>query len=134
MAAALIGLILAAQTVQVQAPEGSPVDPLAVLAGDWQVVDTVTGQVVQDCSRAQSLEVTPDRRTLVLTERWADNWTARYRVVHSEPNRALFIIENETRRTDAGVIVACSPSPRRGPSSTATRPSTTVKTVPAVLR
>ena len=102
MAAASIGLILAAQTVQVQAPSGNPVDPLAVFAGDWQVVDTVTSQVVQDCSRAQSFEVAPDRRTLVLTERWADNWTARYRVIHSEPNRALFIIENETRRTDAG--------------------------------
>lgn len=102
MAVAFIGLILAAQTVQVQAPEGSPVDPLAVFSGDWQVFDTVTNQVVQDCSRAQSFEVTADHRTLVLTERWADNWTARYQVVHSEPNRTLFIIENETHRTDAG--------------------------------
>lgn len=102
MAAAFIGLILAAQTVQVQAPEVSPVDPLTVFSGDWQIVDTATNQVVQDCSRAQSFEVTPDRRTVVLTEKWADNWTARYQVVHSEPNRALFIVENEARRTDDG--------------------------------
>lgn len=102
MAAAFVGLILAAQAVQVLPPGGSPVDPLAVLSGDWQVVNTATNQVVQDCSRAQSFEVAPDRRTLVLTERWADNWTARYQVVHSEPNRALFIIENETGRTDSG--------------------------------
>jgi hypothetical protein len=102
MAAALLGLFLAAQTVQVQPPDAPTVDPLAVFSGDWQVVNTITGEVVQNCSRAQSFEVTPDRSTLVLTERWADNWTARYRVVHSEPNRILLFIENETRRTQAG--------------------------------
>lgn len=102
MAAAFIGLIVAAQAVRVQAPNASPVDPLTVFSGDWQVVDTVTSEVIQDCSRAQSFDVTPDGRTLLLTERWAGNWTARYRVVHSEPNRVLFIIENDRRRTDAG--------------------------------
>jgi hypothetical protein len=102
MAAALIGLILAAQTVQVRVADERPVDPVAIFAGDWQVVNSATGEAVQDCSRAQSFEFTSDRRTLVLTERWANNWTARYRVVHSEPNRILLFIENETRRTEAG--------------------------------
>lgn len=101
MSLALISLILA-QAAQVPVSGQQTVDPLAAFPGSWQMVNTGTKEVVQDCARAQSFEVTPDRRTLILTEKWANNWTARYRVIHSEPQRVLVFLENETRKTEAG--------------------------------
>ena len=46
--------------------------------------------------------MTPDRKTIVLTEKSANNWTAKYMVLHQEEDRVLTFIENEERTTDAG--------------------------------
>lgn len=97
----LAGLVTAFAT---QAPASGPTvaEPLSVFTGDWHVVDTVTGKILMDCTKAQSFAVTPDRKTIVLTEKSANNWTAKYMVLHQEEDRVLTFIENEERTTDAG--------------------------------
>ena len=94
--------LLIVQATEIASSETAGVDPLAVFSGDWQIINTATGETVQDCKKAQSFDVAPDRKTEVLTEKWANNWTARYIVVHSETNRVLTFIEGEKRKTDCG--------------------------------
>jgi len=96
-----------AALLTVQAAQASPVgqagvDPLSVFSGDWQVVDPQTGKVAIDCKEAQRFAVSPDRKTVRLTEIGADKWSARYMVLRSEKNRVLMLIENEERKTEAG--------------------------------
>lgn len=98
---ALIALLLA-QGAQVPAESFAQASPLSLIAGNWQIVNGATGEVVQDCARAQRFEVTPDGRNVILTEVWAANWSARYLVLHAEPGRVLMFIENEDRMTDEG--------------------------------
>jgi hypothetical protein len=78
------------------------VDPLSAIEGDWEIVDTATGNVVQNCTKAQSFRVTPERTHVALTERHLPNGSARYIVLHAEQNRVLMFIENEHRRTKGG--------------------------------
>ncbi len=92
-------LLVAAQSL----PTAPPVsDPLAAIPGDWQIVDLATGKPLQDCTKAQSFVVSADRKSVILTEKWADNWTARYAVLHHEADRVLTIIEGEQRKTETG--------------------------------
>lgn len=93
--------LLLGQPSPSQAAEAG-VEPLSVFAGDWKIVDPETGKVIQDCQKAQSFTVSADRKTVVLTEKWANNWTATYLVLHSEQDRVLMFIEGEKRRTELG--------------------------------
>jgi hypothetical protein len=99
--AVVIGLLMV-QAAQAPAGEAAAVDPLSVFSGDWQVVNTATGAVAMDCKHAQRFAVAPDRKTVVLTEKGAANWSARYMVLRRDRNRILMFIENEDRMTEAG--------------------------------
>ena len=99
----LIFLLAAAAIVQATGPTPIPSDDaLAILPGEWEIVDGATGKVQQACSMAQHFEVSPDRSSIVLTERGVKDWSARYRVIHAEPKRLLAILEGEQRLTAAG--------------------------------
>ncbi len=97
-----LAALLALTSAAIAAPALGPADPLVAIVGDWQVIDTVAGTTQQDCSKAQTFAISSDAREIVLTEKWAANWTARYRVVRAEPTRVLTIIEDEKRVTDVG--------------------------------
>ncbi len=96
----LVGLLMA-QAAQAPAIAVQAADALTLITGDWQIVDTQTGKISQDCKQAQHFQLTPDRRNVVLTEPWA-NFTANYLVVHNEESRVLMFITNEERLTDQG--------------------------------
>lgn len=95
-------LLLAAQAAETPAGRAADVDPLAALSGHWRIVDSVTGEVRLDCDGAQIFTVAPDRKTVLLTEKGADDWSIRYIVLHGERNRILMFIENEDRMTESG--------------------------------
>jgi hypothetical protein len=102
MIGATVGALLIVQAAQASASEAAGVDPLSAFSGDWQVVDKATGKVAIDCKEAQRFAVAADRKTVVLTEKGAANWAARYMVLRSEKSRILMFIENEERMTEAG--------------------------------
>lgn len=85
------------------APTPTVPDPdiLALLPGDWRIVDSKTGEVKQNCDRAQRLTVSADQKAVLLTEPWA-NFTARYSVIHREGARILTMIDAEKRLTAEG--------------------------------
>jgi hypothetical protein len=77
-------------------------DVLSRIAGDWQIVDGNTGNVVEDCGHAQRFAVSQDRTHVLLTELDAANWSANYLVIRIEPDRMLMYIEKEDRLTEQG--------------------------------
>jgi hypothetical protein len=77
-------------------------NPVSWMQGDWRVVSTQEGEVVQPCATAQEFRVSSDRREVRLTERTVDDWSLTYRVVRVESDRVLFITANEDRLTDEG--------------------------------
>lgn len=95
----LVALISAAA---VQGAATDSTTPLSLIDGDWQVVNTVDGSTVYDCRHAQTFKPSPDRRTVVLTERGTANWEARYLVLREEKDRVLMLVEKEERLTDNG--------------------------------
>ena len=106
----LIGLILplalaAAVASPTPAPAPAPAAPAASLpqavSGDWQIVETESGKVLQDCTKMQRFALSDDRQSILLTEPWAQ-FSAEYRIVRVEPGRMLTIIEDEKRKTDSG--------------------------------
>ncbi len=98
--AAFIALLTAAQAQTSVAPS-SVEDPLAAIAGDWQVVDHRTGKAIMDCQNYQRFAVSPDRRAVTLSGPWTET-PVRYVVLHSEKNRALMFVEGERRLTKHG--------------------------------
>ena len=94
-------IALIAATVAQGGTENSAT-PLSLIDGNWQVVNTVNGDTVYDCQHAQNFKPTPDRRSVILTERATENWQARYLVLHEEKDRVLMFIEKEERKTDNG--------------------------------
>ena len=96
--AAILGLLL----VQAAAQDATAVDPLAVLSGAWEIVDTDSGNVALSCAEGQTFAVGADRRSIALSDTPSGRQFARYIVLHSEPDRILAFIEGETRKTEAG--------------------------------
>ena len=97
-----IGAMLSLTAADAPPAKSAPPDPLAVIAGTWQIIDTETGKAAQDCTKAQTFTVSPDRKAVTLVEKWADNWTAHYVVLHREAGRVLMYIDGEDRKTDWG--------------------------------
>jgi hypothetical protein len=92
----LIALVLTQGAVTAAEP-----GPLSQIAGDWQVVDA-EGKVAIECSAAQRFLVSPDGRTVTLTELGTDDWSAEYLVLRVEPARMLMYIEGEDRLDKEG--------------------------------
>lgn len=101
MLGATIGLLMI-QAAQAAVADSAGIDPLSVFSGDWQIIDAASGEVIQDCSKAQVFAVAPDRKTVLLTEKTVDDWASRYMVVRGEKNRVLMFIEDEERTTESG--------------------------------
>ena len=101
MTAAIIGLLML-QAAQAPAADAAGVDPLAVFSGDWQVVDSDTGEMLLDCANGQRFTVAADRRSVGLVEKGVANGSARYLVLRRDGSRILMFIEDEERTTDAG--------------------------------
>jgi len=102
MIQSMLAAVLLAQGAQPPAEAATRPGALSLIAGDFQIVNGRTGEVVQDCAQAQRFEVRPDGRNVILTDVGVADWSANYTVLHSEPNRLLLYIEGEDRTTDAG--------------------------------
>jgi hypothetical protein len=78
-------------------------DPVAAIAGRWEIVNGQTGEVTAPCGQGQTFTPTGDRRYVDLTFDDAPSEPpTRYIVLQAQPNRVLMFIEGESRVTAAG--------------------------------
>ncbi|MGB7405934.1 MAG: hypothetical protein WA906_09605 [Pacificimonas sp.] len=83
-------------------------DPIALLAGTWQVIDN-DGRVSVPCANGQHFAPAPDGQWIELTELGVQDFKATYEVITVSGDDLLLKIVDETRLTPAGKPVQWSP-------------------------
>jgi hypothetical protein len=79
----------------------SALDVPALLNGDWKIVDQEKPEQSQSCDKMQRFAVSPDGKSVLLTEPWA-NFSANYKIILIEQNRMLTILDGDERMTEQG--------------------------------